>query len=193
MPRRKFNFFIFVVLVVLGLWWLMRPQPSPPVPTPTPAPAKPSPLHSLQNQNPFVPPPTKPAAPAPTPPGSSATHINDETQSEQSRIDALPVEFPQFNGETQSYHLDPSELAVIMAEESAASAGRTSTNPSNADEILTDVLSRAGVNFPPGSRMVYISTLGDLEVTDTPENLAKIPNALRTLLYDPPPPPSPQP
>jgi hypothetical protein len=77
-----------------------------------------------------------------------------------------------------------------MAKESAASNASMSTNPSDADEILTDVLERAGVDFPDGSRMAYISTNGDLEVTDTPENLAKIPNALRAALYDRPPPPS---
>jgi hypothetical protein len=132
--------------------------------------AKPSPLQSIENQNPFFQPLTAAVA---NPPSSNA------------------VTLTQFNPATQSYHLDPSDLAKIPAKENADSTSPTDASPADDEPRLMDILQRSGVDFPAGSRVAYTNNGGGtLYVTNTQENLAKIQNVLLGLLFDTPPPPS---
>ena len=187
MSRRKSTAVILLVLLVLlglGLWWFMQPKSLVPALTSSAvtspvtssnAPrviAKPSVAISPPQQNPIA------GAPVPVetvPPAPAAANV------------------PQLDFGTKQFHLDQTEAGIILAKQKAeppspASAGSDGT--AEIEQVLIDVLMHEGVDFPSGSRIAFVWNSGTIYVTNTPENLAKIPDALYRAAYGPTPPPS---
>jgi len=167
MSRREASPIVFAALaflVALGFLGFFQIKPTTPAVTPPVATPKPSPLHTALNQNPFTPAPVE-IATAPQMQGKATT--------------------APFNAKTQTFSLDQRTIAAVLARENAASPSPTNENPNDIEQRLMDFLVHSGVDFPSGSRIAY--TPGLIYVTNTEENLAKIPNALLGALYDPPP------
>ena len=82
--------------------------------------------------------------------------------------------------ERESFNLDEHDYAAIVEKEKAAGSP-TGAGDGVDDQVLLDFLVRAGVEFPARSRLAYANGL--LFVTNTRENLAKIPRLLDDALH----------